>query len=160
MSKKLGSILGVFVKGEPITATSIPPIDENKNFEIALSFEVPIVAGKNQVVKLEASSGIEVFSKGISLYSINLNMGFRRDGEGIFTNTATLNNSEPGNQRIPLSITWADFPPPGQHTYILEIFASANGLSIEDLPMISPIGFVVTHIQLPEQKGKNSKTES
>jgi hypothetical protein len=152
MGKKQQSILGVFVKGEPTTATSIPAIDENKNFEINLSFDVPIDAGKNQVVKLEATSGIEVFSNGTSPYSINLGMRFLRDGDQIFTSNATLTNSEAGNQRIPLAITWADFPPPGEHLYILEIFATANGLSIENLPMISPIGFVVTHIQLAEQK--------
>ena len=49
-------------------------------------------------------------------------------------------------QRIPLAITWADFPNPGKHTHTLEIFANARGATIAAASLM-PIGFVVTHIQ-------------
>ena len=142
-----GSVLGVFVEGIPTTATPIFP-DENNHFSAVLGFDVPINAGKNQVVKLEAQTTLEVFNNSDSPWSLNLLMSFLRDNEEqLFTNNVTLTNIVSTEyQRLPLAITWADFPLKGNHTYTLEIFADAGGASIDSASLL-PIAFVVTHIQ-------------
>lgn len=148
---KPGSVIDVFVQGVPTFTTPLTD-DGGGSYSAQLSFAVPLnITSQNQVVKLEATSGLEVYASifGTDPYTMFFNMGFHRDGDQLYTNSAALSNSvETEYQRIPLALTWADFPAQGQYVYTLEISATVIGPVLDQLPSIQPIAFVVTHIEL------------